>query len=235
MKLALASDIHGKYNFKWPKADVLVLAGDLLPNLSRVDHRDVFMQKMWIQDTFAPAMHSLLGLKVYKHIVIIPGNHDKAFRYEEKAVREILSQIAGSFHCLIDQQVTIDGKVFHGSPMTPWFGGDYWVYNFPDHRANMGRYKAHAQACWDLIPDDVEVLITHGPPEGILSETWDGTDAGCKELKKRVCELEKLKLHVFGHIHEGYGQMEWEQKLFVNAAVCTLQYKPTNPVQVVEI
>ena len=235
MKLALASDIHGKFSFKWPKADVLILAGDILPNFSFVHSSDAFMQRMFLQETLAPALHTLLDRGAYDHIVMIPGNHDRAFQMDEKECRKILKQIRGSFHLLIDEDAVIDGKIFYGSPWTPWFGGHHWAYNFPDHDENFFRARAHSRICWDKIPDDVEVLITHGPARNILDETSGGEHAGCKWLMERIDKLDKLSLHVCGHIHESYGQLIRRGIIHANVAICTLNYKPTNPVQVVEI
>lgn len=236
MQIACVSDVHGKLGaVKWPKADVLVLGGDMLPNLSRVLNSDVFMQTMWLEETFAPVVHGMLDRGLYNHVVMIPGNHDKIFAYKEKEARAILNRIRGSFHLLINEDVIIDGKVFWGSPMTPWFYGHNWVFNFPDHNENFARARAHARNCWDLIPDDVEVLITHGPARDMLDECKNGDRAGCPYLKDRLKNLKSLKLHVCGHIHEAYGQMETDSRLSVNASVCTLAYKPTNEVQVVEI
>ena len=242
MDIACISDVHGKLNIKWPRADVLVLAGDILPNLSRVLQRDVFMQTMWLEETFAPVIQGLLDKNVYKHVVMTPGNHDKIFAYQEETARNILKKIRGSFHLLINESVTIDDKVFWASPMSKWFYGHHWVFNFPDHNENWFRAKAHAVACWDLIPDDVEVLITHGPALDILDECKNGDRAGCQWLKERLGELDNLKLHIVGHIHEAAGQTKWSNAplsrpeiICVNASICTLEYKPTNPAQVVKI
>jgi len=243
LKIACVSDVHGKLAaVQWPKADVLILGGDILPNLSRVLNSDVFMQTMWLEETFAPLIQKLLDKGVYDHIVMTPGNHDKVFAYNEKEARAILNRIRGSFHLLINEDAIIDGKVFWGSPMSRWFYGQHWVFNFPDHNANFARARAHSRNCWELIPDDVEVLITHGPALGILDECANGDLAGCPWLKERMCELKNLKLHVVGHIHEAAGQKMWSPSplsqseiICVNASICTLAYKPTNLAQVVTI
>lgn len=70
---------------------------------------------------------------------------------------------------------------------------------------------------WALIPSDVDVLITHGPPDGILDRNRTGSCCGCRELLYRVLEV-KPRLHVFGHIHEAAGQTEIDGTRFVNAA-----------------
>jgi len=94
---------------------------------------------------------------------------------------------------------------------------------------------------WKLIPDDVDILITHGPPNGILDlvprHGWD-EKTGCEELRKRVeeiAEFGRLKLHVFGHIHCGYGVHEEHGVKFVNASICDEDYRPSNKPIVIDI
>ena len=80
---------------------------------------------------------------------------------------------------------------------------------------------------WSKIPNDVDVLITHGPPANILDLTISNEHAGCAQLLKRIKQI-KPRLHVFGHIHEGYGREEQDSTIFVNASTCNLRYKPVS-------
>jgi Icc-related predicted phosphoesterase len=43
------------------------------------------------------------------------------------------------------------------------------------------------------------------------------------------------KLHVFGHIHEKYGQKQHGNTLCVNASILNERYFPKNPIQIVEV
>ncbi|CAG8727539.1 8579_t:CDS:1, partial [Funneliformis mosseae] len=94
---------------------------------------------------------------------------------------------------------------------------------------------------WEQIPPTTHILMTHGPPYGILDETFHGTNAGCNDLLERI---EKIKpyVHVFGHIHEGYGVFEktWKsvdrkKTTFINASTTTIEYKPENAIVVFDI
>jgi len=49
------------------------------------------------------------------------------------------------------------------------------------------------------IPDDVDILITHVPPYGILDE-----NSGSEEVLNALCN-KNMKVHIFGHAHGGYG------------------------------
>ena len=90
---------------------------------------------------------------------------------------------------------------------------------------------------WQLIPDNTDVLITHGPPRGIGDEATLGFrcfNAGCIDLLHRIDQL-SLKAHVFGHIHEGYGEYARGPKRLINASICTVRYKPINPPIVLDL
>ena len=80
-----------------------------------------------------------------------------------------------------------------GTPHQPEYGG--WAFNL-----------ARGQEClnkWNLIPEDVDVLVTHSPPLGFGDLTSTGVRAGCVELLHSVQRRIKPKYHVYGHIHEG--------------------------------
>jgi len=91
--------------------------------------------------------------------------------------------------------VIIEGVKFYGSPWQPRFFD--WAFNLD--RGEEIKKK------WDLIPMDTDVLITHGPPYGILDLTHEGEKVGCEELMKAVLRVQP-KIHIFGHIHEAYGE-----------------------------
>lgn len=106
-----------------------------------------------------------------------------------------------------------------------------------------------AKDIWSHIPDYTDILITHMPPykyhdgapyklgrEGLYVPSLDlgGEPVGCKLLRKRVEEVKPL-VHSFGHIHEGYGNTETENTVFINASICTGSYTPVNPPTVVDI
>lgn len=84
---------------------------------------------------------------------------------------------------------------------------------------------------WDLIPSDTEILVTHGPPKDILDMCVfpNGTDregVGCEDLLSQIMRIPTIKLHVFGHIHEGKGHTYKYGKTFVNASSLDQLYRP---------
>ena len=113
--------------------------------------------------------------------------------------------------------MTIENIKFYGSPWQPEFYN--WAFNLA--RGKVIREK------WDLIPEDTDVLITHGPPLGHGDITLGGEFVGCKDLLE-VIEKIRPKYHIFGHIHENPGCTKNEHTTFINASTCTLSYNPTN-------
>lgn len=210
-RLVLVSDTH-THEPELPDGDVLVHAGDLC---ARGTMEELGNAAAW------------LGRQPHKHKIVIAGNHDwPLFRLEERSVAEAALRRAGVTY-LRDESARVEGLHFYGSPWTPEFGG--WAFMVHSEPALACRY--------DAIPETVDVLVTHGPPRGILDLTADGVNAGSLALWRRLGRL-GAALHVFGHIHEGYGQ--WSSARlggteYVNASTCTRDYKPTNPPIVVDL
>jgi len=199
MKIVTISDTHGMHrSLNMPDGDVLIHAGDFSSHGSL---EDVSEFNEW------------LGGLNYLHKIVIAGNHELCLeRDTEKAEALITNAIY-----LKDSSVVIDGVKFYGAPWQPCFFN--WAFNL--ERGTELKEK------WDLIDSDTDVLITHGPPHGYLDETLEGEHVGCEELIKVVCCI-KPKLHIFGHIHYGYGSVRVGATTFVNASTCTERYAPVN-------
>jgi Icc-related predicted phosphoesterase len=100
------------------------------------------------------------------------------------------------------------GLKIWGSPVTALYGGAFGLSS-PTDRARI----------YAKIPDDVNVLITHGPPYGILDRSPGSLyHAGCPQLLEAVKRL-KVRMHVFGHAHDAHGIADTKNTLFVNAAL----------------
>ena len=199
LKILLISDTHGTH---WHKNyltdgeyDVLIHAGDFT-NFGRADEVDDFT--LWIEHQ-----------EQFKDIIYIAGNHDLDYQAEPCVALGNGTKL----HYLYNSSVTISGVKFYGSPFTPRFFDWAFMYDPED-----------ADAIWSQIPDDTDVLITHGPPYGLFDQCPDerGVPAhvGCPVLASAIEKIPSIKLHVFGHIHEGYGMKEHANgRVSVNAAV----------------
>ena len=217
MRLVVTSDCHGHLtSARIPPGDVLILAGDILANRSNDPDIDAAFQLNAIRE-----LDDFCGTLSFKQVVLIAGNHDWVFERYRDAHRSLKNMVY-----LEDSGTDIDGVKFWGSPHQPWFFD--WAFNHPRNGAELERV-------WSLIPDDTEVLITHGPPFGILDLPFGtGESAGCELLLKRVKEV-KPRVHIFGHIHGSYGKEQINGTLFVNACLCNEEYDPVNPPHVIDV
>lgn len=218
MKIVLISDTHDKHDLvSVPCGDVLIHAGDLTKN-GKLE--DIGRAAKWI-DSLS-----------FKHKIVIAGNHDFALGGDLYNIAENLITQYGIFY-LKDRSITIDDTIYYGSPYQPEFFN--WCFNLPRGKP--------LEEKWSQIPDDVNVLITHGPPYGILDLVEDnafnaGRDLhqGCQDLYRRIQNLSQLKAHCFGHLHFNGGKsVKIGNTIFANGAICTEEYKPTNLPVVFEI
>jgi Icc-related predicted phosphoesterase len=206
LRIVCISDTHfGHQHFKIPEGDILLHAGDLSKR-GRV--------------TEISAFNDWLGELPHPHKIIIAGNHDFLFEKEPVIAKSLITNAI----YLEDSGVEIKGLKFWGSPVSPWFFD--WAFN----RERGEDIRKH----WEMIPSDTDVLITHGPPLGILDQTIYGKSVGCEELLDIVQKIQP-KIHLFGHIHEAYGTHKAGETLFVNASLMNVEYRPVNSPIVVEI
>lgn len=184
------SDTHAHHEgLALPDGDILVHAGDCTRRGALED---------------LEAFNDWLGRLPHRHKIIIAGNHDFCFERTPDESRRLVTNAI----YLQDEAIVIEGIKIWGSPWQPWFFD--WAFNL---------YRGQPIAAkWALIPNDTQLLITHGPPAGILDRTYSDYNVGCADLLERVLQI-KPRLHVFGHIHEAAGQREIRETTFVNASI----------------
>lgn len=198
MKIVAISDTHGQHRqLKLPPGELLIHAGDV----SGRGHRQEILDFL---DWF--------GQQDYRYKVFIAGNHD--FFFERETAETISALIPPGVIYLNDSGVEIEGLQLWGSPIQPWFFD--WAFN----RQRGTEIDQH----WQLIPPQTDILITHGPPQGILDRTSRGEIVGCEQLLQRVQTIAP-RFQIFGHIHEAYGQQRVGPTTFVNASVLNLRYQ----------
>ncbi len=219
MRLVLISDTHGLHEgLNVPYGDILIHAGDCTNDIGQASLRN-FLK--WFESQKAP------------NKILIAGNRDGAFEQWNLSAREMVLELAPSVSYLEDASCAIDGVWIHGSPVTPSFGN--WHFN----RDRGHQIKRH----WEMIPSNVDILVTHGParyPNSKLDVSgFDNEHVGCDDLFDAVKRV-KPKLHVFGHIHHGYGTGEFihedgSKTILVNASICNERYNPVNKPWIIEI
>lgn len=206
------SDLHG-FLPELSGGDLLIIAGDLTAR-DELHQYEKFVQ--WMQ------------YQKYKTIIWIGGNHDGMI--EKRLIR--FSSIHNIIYLEDSMTIVNDLKIW-GSPWTPTF----YNWHFMKDRGTAIKEK------WDLITEDIDILITHGPPYGILDKVFMsskaniGNHAGCVDLREAIERIQP-KLHVFGHVHEGYGQMTLKctprDIKCVNASIMNENYEPVNkPIRII--
>lgn len=175
--------VHDKLSIP-EDTDILIHTGDWSNSRDITYNSEEFFKfRAWVEKKLSHIPYKLF----------VPGNHSVFEYHNESLARTLFKEIG--VHFLVDKAVEIEGIKFYGSPFVPRMGD--WVY-----MAERG--KLHKR--WSNIPIDTDVLITHGPPKGMLdlTEQYDHTltqegDQALKTIIKK--NLHKLKLHMFSHIH----------------------------------
>lgn len=189
MRVVCVADTHELHR------DVVVPYGDLLIHAG--DFTFFSKRRSIVRD-----FDAWLGELPHRHKIVVPGNHE--YVLEDVRNRNLITNAI----LLLDSGVEIEGSRVWGSPGTPLYGG---AFGMSDHLDRQRR--------WSQIPPDTDILITHGPPFGILdgsptSEVHEG-DPELLTVFDRVHPV----LHVCGHIHGGYGVQKRGDTYHVNAAL----------------
>jgi Icc-related predicted phosphoesterase len=154
------------------------------------------------------------GSQPHQHKIAIAGNHDWICERDPHLFRSMLPE---NVIYLEDSGIEIEGVKIWGTPQVPEFGN--WAFNQSEER--LGDY-------FSLIPDDTQILISHGPPHGILDRLSDGTSVGSIELGSAIKKLPQLKLLICGHIHESFGQAKINDVQYINVALLDEKYRIKN-------
>ncbi len=229
-KIVMISDTHTyHHDLELPDADILFHCGDftLMGNpLEVLNFND------WLGT-----------LKQFNYIVVIAGNHDKCVGEDPMFGYK---QITNAIY-LQNSGVDLEGFYIWGSPMTPSFHGMRGGLTF------FTNGDREAKKIWRGMPKKVDILITHGPPWGILDEVQNYSygetyrsgeppieHTGDKMLLSKVIQF-KPKYHMFGHIHEGYGILKTDDTqpyggcTFINASSVNAAYGMENKPLVMNI
>jgi Icc-related predicted phosphoesterase len=210
-RITLISDSHNKHNLLngfLPGGDLLIHAGDIS---SRGYTHEIENFAKWYDK-----------INNYDSKVFICGNHDFGFQDDAEKVKGLLTGYKNIDYLqddwmMVGEEYERMVKIW-GSPWQPEFHN--WAFNLP--RGEKLKEK------WDMIPVDTDILITHGPPMGKLDYVpYDNVNVGCEDLLTRIQDI-KPKIHVFGHIHEGYGYVFDGNTHFINAAVLNGRYEYQN-------
>jgi Icc-related predicted phosphoesterase len=205
MKITFISDTHNKHKFvtdDLPGGDLLIHAGDI--------------SSMGYEHEIREFCKWYNSLDNYTHKVFIAGNHDWGFQINTEKVKEILDFYSDITY-IEDNEVLVGEKLVsvYGSPWQPEFYN--WAFNLP-------RNGYELKEKWGNIPNNTDILITHGPAYGYVDRVIGRPEnLGCELLTDRIKEI-KPKIHVCGHIHTGYGYTFDGDTHYINAAVLNESY-----------
>lgn len=210
------SDLHGHYP-KLEGGDLLIVAGDLTAS-DTTDQMYEFYS--WLDD------------QNYAKKIFIGGNHDNAL---QECGSDFFLDREDECEYLCDSGTTFKGFKIWGSP---------WTKTFPRMNPKCKAFTKDTEEelmdKFELIPHDTDILITHSPPLGVLDKTIDGRFVGSYALFGWLKYVERPRIHVFGHIHEAYGQKEFfpsyhnKMMISVNASHMTEHYEPVNkPIRII--
>ena len=206
MRIICVSDLHGHFP-SIPDCDLLLLSGDYCP-MSKHQH-------WWYRDKFAIWLN---GLSNRMKIIGVAGNHDFIFE-EYPHLLPVLN-----WEYLQDSGCEFNGLKFWGTPWTLRFHD--WAFNADENELNQK---------FGLIPDDTDIIITHGPPLGYGDFSQYGKERiGSKYLYDKIVRIQP-KLVVYGHNHDGYGRYQIGNTVCLNCALVNDAYKPVNSIQVIDI
>lgn len=197
IKITHISDTHG-YEPNLIGGDILIHSGDLTKHGFK---SEILKQLNYLHEQ----------LDKYSYIVFTGGNHDFWIERHPNEFKEAC--LSAGLIPLLNESIEVMGLKIFGSPDTPVFHN--WAFN---------KTESELHDVYKKIPDDTDILITHGPPLGILDKTFLGTNVGSDSLFEKVSRM-NLKLHLFGHIHEDSGVVENNHTLFINSGttICNIE------------
>ena len=172
----------------------------------------------------------------HQHKIVVPGNHDRCLdisqtKFDGGALR--MFELVRNVHYLVDASRTLEvsGQPLGGEMKKIKIYGAPWVPNlkgwaFWDRNADK----------FDAAPRDIDVLVTHGPPLGIRDDDISDTHFGSRHIARFLNRCPLLKAHIFGHVHDQYGQDKIGEIVFANACTCSPSpYEPVNPALVIDL
>lgn len=206
IKIKILSDTHRshtEYTKKVTDCDLIIHCGDA----GCYDEQTYETFKRW---AIAVAKKTTFGM------IFIPGNHDQYIAENLEYVKE---DFIGTNVCiLINEGIEIGSLKIWGSPCSATYGDTFTSFTAGEN---------YLAKIWSKIPDGLDILITHSPPQGFL-DRWLGSPS----LSQRILSV-KPKLHAFGHIHEERGIERSEDTVFVNAsAVGSFDTGPFDPIEI---
>lgn len=206
MRIWFISDTHNQHQYlQVPKADVVIHCGD------ESTHQIPALNELEARRFFEWYCSLDIPVKIF-----VPGNHSMAIE-----TGLLSNQDYPEIHFLIHQQMDLNGVKVFGSPYVPRFHN--WAFM---------KKRTQLDTVWQTVAEDTQILLTHGPPKGVLDLTHDSetkalVQVGCAALRRHVEQRILPDIHAFGHLHDerginNYGIYKRGVTQYLNCSVCNL-------------
>ena len=215
----IISDTHDA-ELTMPKCDVLLHCGDLTEDGSPASLKTTL---------------KALGKADAELKLVIAGNHDisldESYYLSEGGWKKDHMEACALVSSQEDSEASKNGIVFleegthtftlqseatfriYASPYTPQYGASAFQYPSEEDRFNDAtstpKWSKNVSTEKSTIPENIDIVMTHGPPKYLLDATADGRSPGCEHLRRAIARTQP-RLHCFGHIHRGYGAQRIE-------------------------
>ena len=244
MRVAALADLHGRLDgVVVPPCDLVVIAGDLGPYGWKQGARQV----PWLEAVFAPWLERV-AVEAGAPVAGIAGNRDFALWWDRRALEKL------PWTYILDDEATLAGARVYGSPWcprrrarpkadepqppSPPLPPGATIPHWPP-RGRGGVFMAGSEdelaEHFGAIPEGIDILLTHTPPQGHGDLTAIGEHVGSSALLDAI-ELRQPPLAVFGHIHEGRGEpTRAGRTLCANSAICDRWFERRNQPWLIDI
>jgi len=225
IRIVCISDTHTYHrHLKLPLGDILIHAGDFSFGGFEEEIKS-FSDWLATQNSF-------------KHKIVIAGNHEITFdiereesmkkRHTHLAEVDFRTNKAMLQNCIYleNESVNLYGYKFYGTPV-----------QVPFHDWGFNRNEEERELIFAKIPNDTDILITHGPPFGAQDKVFPSHEhVGDRLINKTLDRIEGGPLfNIFGHIHEDYGIDAIGDTICLNVANCNYRYKINNPPMIIDL
>ena len=212
VRTVVISDTHNKHKGlpQLPEGDLLIHCGDATMKGSAAEI-----------DAFA----EWFGGLPFRYKIFVPGNHDTGLVIQANDSDELLKsrkKLEDVCVVLCDETRIVAGLKIYGTPWTPFISES--MKGAYQDRA--GTLKSH----YESMPDNLDILVSHGPPYGYGDRAFIGRHVGDRELLE-VVKAKRPRFHFCGHIHEGYESLVTKEGIvFANASSTNLLYRTDHAV-----
>ena len=215
MNITILSDTHTKHRYcenDLPGGDLLIHAGDFMNSgYNPIEAMEFFK---WFDE-----------IDNYDFKVFIAGNHDRWMQDKTEESRGILTGYKTIEYLQDDWMIVGDSDPHDPNIKTAKIYGSPWQPEFYNWAFNLPRNGEELKSKWDMIHEDTDILITHGPAWGFLDDVEGNRNVhlGCELLAERIKQI-KPKIHICGHIHSGHGHYFDGHTHYFNASILNERY-----------